>query len=642
MKKILLIALLLNAICYGQIKGNYSLGNVTLDELKMMHYEKDPDAGAVILEEKGETEAVEKSLQYVFYQTYYARIKILKKSDVYLANRRLFHNKDFPIKNLKAVSYNLDAKGNIVKTIMPTSQVFRNKMFKNVNSTSFAIPNVKVGSVIEFTYTTGSYGYKEYNWEFQSYIPKIRSIYNAYILDKTDLNIRLIGYLKLKDTSRTRSKCRSIYLNCSKMMYAMDSIPAFKKDVYMTSARNFRSKIAFERAYYNKLVKKEGDQHWNTIDRIIKVNFNSKTRYKKYFKEKLPNHFLHDTDVLSRAKKIYDFIKDHYTWNKSSNIIYKLDLKKAFYEKKGSLGEINMALLNALQSAEIDAKIVLLSTRDNIKITNVHPILSDFNYLVIRARINGQTYYLDATNKHLEFGLLSFTCLNGRARVFSLKEDSFWEDITATIPTQKKTTTRIVFNPDKNVFNGISRINKYSYQALSLRNQLDTISQQDYIRNQSSLEVNVEIESYKIKNIKNVKKPTLEIVSFSIDPSLESGYTFRISPFLFNRFFKNPFTLKERRYPIDYGNTEKLTNLVQINIPEGYKVASLPKSVAFTIREKELFYYFQIVQGSNMIQIKSVFEINKSIFSAANYKALKAFYDKVIASQKDQIIIQKK
>lgn len=642
MKKIFLAYLFISSIGYAQIKGDYSLGKVTKDELLMTVYPKDPDAGAVILDEKGETEGVEKSIRYVFHQTYYARIKILKKRDVRLANRRIYHNKDFPIKNLKAVSYNLDAQGNIVRTIMPSSQVFRNKVFKNANSTSFAIPNVKVGSVIEFAYTKTSYGYRLYDWEFQSDIPKIRSTYNAYIPDKIDLNTRLIGYLKLKDTSRTRDKCRSIYTNCYKMRHVMDSIPAFKKDVYMTSSRNFRSMLAFERAYYNELFRKEGNEHWNTINRIVRVAFNSKTRYKNYFKEKLPEQILKDPNKLSKAQKIYTFIREHYTWNKSNNLINDLDLKKAFYEKKGSLGEINMALLNSLEASNIEAKIVLLSTRDNIKITDVQPILDDFNYVVIRVHINNQTYYLDATNKHLEFGLLPFKCLNGRARVFNIPGYSFWENIESSIPTHKKTSTRIIFVPEENAFKGTSRIQKYGYAALALRNRLDNISKEEYIRDQSSNRTDIEIDNYKIKNLDKIGKPTLESVTFSIEPSPLSKHTFNINPYLFNQLTVNPFTLKERKFPIDYGTKEKSTNLVQIVIPKGYEVTSLPKNAAFAIREKEMFYYFQIVQGPNMIQVKSTFEINKPIFSAANYEALKAFYTKVVESQKEQIIIQKK
>jgi len=641
MKKILLIAFLLNTICYGQIKGDYALGKVTKDELSMTHYDKDPDTGAVILEEKGETEGVEKSLQYVFYKTYYARIKILKKSDVHLANRRLYHDKDLPIKNLKAVSYNLDAQGNIEKTIMPTSQVFRNKVFKNANSTSFAIPNVTVGSVIEFTYTIGSYSYGLYDWEFQSFIPKIRSTYDAYIPDKIDFNTRLIGYLKLKDTTRTRDKCRSIYKNCYKMTHVMDTIPAFKKDVYMTSSSNFMAKLAFERAYYNSIIRKDGNEHWNTINRIVRVAFNKKTRYKKYFKEKLPSSILNDSDALSKAKKIYTFIKNHYTWNKSNYFISNLDLKKAFHERKGSLGEINMALLNALQASGIDAKIVLLSTRDNIKVTDVQPILSDFNYLVIRVSIDDKIYHLDATNKHLEFGQLPFKCLNGSARYFNIPGYSFWEEITPNIPTKTNINTRIVFDKDAQLFKGVSRIQKYGYRALALRDRLDEISEKEYIRNQSLNRSDIEVVNYKIKNLEKVTKPTLEVASFAIELSSLTKHSFSINPYMFDHIVKNPFALKERKFPIDYGNTEKRTNLIQINIPEGYEVRFLPKNVAFSIRDKELFYYFQIVQQGNSIQVKSVFEINTPIFSAANYEALKAFYDKVIESQKDQIIIKK-
>lgn len=641
MKKMLILCLLIHTFGKAQIKGDYSLGKTTIDELKMVKYDKDPEAEAVFLEEKGETETIKGSLRYQFHTTYYARIKIFKKSGLTFANRRIFHDKALPLKNIEAISYNLNSDGQIVTAVLPLDQIFRNKVFNNLNSTSFAIPNVKEGSVIEFKYTIRGYGYELYDWYFQSTIPKVKSSYDAYVLDNTNFNIRIIGYLKPNKTLKTRSKCRSMDENCSKIYYEMSDIPAFKKDVYMTSAKNFTSRVAFEQVYYNSLVKKEGDEHWNAIDRIIKVNFLSKTRYKKYFKEKLSSAITGDTNSLSRAMKVYTFIRDHYTWNQSNNFTYELDLKKAFYEKKGNLGEINLALLNALQATGIKASIVLLSTRNNSKITDVHPILTDFNYILIRVPVQDQIYYLDATNRHHQFGQIPFQCLNGKVRVFDLKNPSFWEEIPIVVPTLTKITTRVVFSQNDTLFKGISKISNYGYNALHLRNTFAKISEKEYKRNKSSNILNLEIDKLQLKNQHEVTKPVLEVATFSMEPSLLSNTVFEISPHAFSGIQKNPFSLKKRMYPVDFGIQNKWVHLFQLSIPPGYVVTSLPKNTAFSIRDNEMLYYFQIEQKSNTILAKSIFEINKPIFSASNYEALKAFYSKVIESQKEQIIIKK-
>ncbi len=629
MKKICFLCFLICSVGYSQIKGDYSLGKVTKDELLMIRYDKDPDAAALILEEKGEISLGDTN-PVIFQREYYVKIKIFKRSAFHLAKMRLVHHKKLPLKDLEAFSYNLDEDGNIVKSSLTETKIFNDQLIGDTNTTSFQIPNVKEGTVFELKYTYRSYGYEVYDWNFQSEYPKLISKYTAFATIYPSYNIRINGYLKPEVSSSNLSKCVSVNENCNEINYVMRDIPAFKKDAFMTSEKNFKSRIVFETSYVTP------------IDRIIQLNFTSKTRYKKYFRSKLPDYIKKETVLIEKAKKAYQFIQKHYIWNGRVNLINAVNLKKAFFEGEGSIGEINLALLNTLQSLKIDAKLVLLSTRDNAKITAIHPSLLDFNYMVVRIEIDGKVYFLDAANKYLQFGAVPFKCLNGKARVFSLKAPSFWEDVKSSIPTEQKSTSRIVFNPDKNVFKGVTRIQKYGYRALKLREHLDGTSEKDYIMDQSSKFANVEVDNYKIKNIAQIEKPVLETANFSIEPSLPSENSFRIDPFLFHRIEKNPFTLKERKYPIDYGTKEKSTSLVQINIPNGYEVLSLPKNAAFTIREKEMFYYFQIVQGPNMIQIKTVFEINKSVFHPGSYEALKAFYNKVIESQKDQIIIQKK
>lgn len=629
MKKICFVCFLFCSVSYTQIKGDYSLGKVTKDELLMNRYDEDPDAGAVVLEEKGKI-SIGDTNPLIFHKEYYIRIKVFKRSAFHLATRYLRHHKKLPVQDLEALSYNLDENGNIVQSNLTETKIYNDKLIGDINATSFQIPNVKEGTVFELKYTFRSYGYEVYDWNFQSEYPKLISKYTAFATIYPSYNIKINGYLKPDISNLDLSKCASVNENCNEINYEMKNVPAFKKDAYMTSENNFKSRIVFEKSYRTP------------IDRIIQLNFIPKTRYKKYFRSKLPDFIKKEADILLKARKVYRFIQSHYTWNKFGDLSNEVNLKKAFFERKGSVGEVNLALLNALLSLKIDAKIALLSTRENGKIANIHPSLLDFNYMVIRIKVDGKVYFLDATNKHLEFGVVPFRCLNGKARVFSLKQPSFWEDVKSNVSTEEKSTSRIVFNPEENLFKGISRIQKYGYRALSLREQLDSNSEKDYIMDQSSKLNRIEVEDYKIKNVAQVQKPIQETVTFVIEPSLPSEDSFSIDPFLFTRIDKNPFTLKERMYPIDYGTKEKSTHLVQINIPKGYKVVSIPENAAFTIREKELFYYFQIVHGPHMIQIKSVFEINKPVFSASNYEAIKKFYDKIIESQKNQIIIQKK
>src|SRR5690606_19642648 len=108
-----------------------------------------------------------------------------------------------------------------------------------------------------------------------------------------------------------------------------------------------------------------------------------------------------------RAKAVFSFIQNHFTWNKYYySIFYKNDVRQAFNKKTGNAAEINLVLINALNAADIDAKIALSSTRYNGLLTKVHALITNFNYLMAFVEIDGQKYFLDASNKHTDFGMV--------------------------------------------------------------------------------------------------------------------------------------------------------------------------------------------------------------------------------------------
>src|SRR5690606_111681 len=137
-----------------------------------------------------------------------------------------------------------------------------------------------------------------------------------------------------------------------------------------------------------------------------------------------------EADQLVRAKGVYDYIVGHYEWNGLNGKYCEQGLRKAFEAKSGNVGDINVSLIAALRYAGLEADPVILSTRSNGYATELFPSLSDFNYVIARLVIDGETYLLDATDPLMPFGMIPFHCLNGRGRVIGDRESS-WLDIKA-------------------------------------------------------------------------------------------------------------------------------------------------------------------------------------------------------------------
>ena len=248
MKKIPLLLILLISITVNSQKSKSSkMGQTTLDELKMTIYDKDSTASAVVLYEHANVYLDPKN-NYNTRTDFYYRIKILNKTAFDQANISIDLYKKKKAKDIKAITYNLSEIGAKKSTSLSKDKIFKVQETKNWASYKFTMPNIKIGSVIEYSYSIISPYSGISDWYFQSDIPKIKSEFDAAILGNYNYNVRIIGFLKLdKDKPSVDKKC--IYIDgigqgaCAIYSYGLNNIPAFKKEDYMLSEKNYLSRL---------------------------------------------------------------------------------------------------------------------------------------------------------------------------------------------------------------------------------------------------------------------------------------------------------------------------------------------------------------------------------------------------------------
>src|SRR5690606_15608226 len=126
---------------------------------------------------------------------------------------------------IKAVSHNLKNDDYQI-TELDHKKIYREDFNSYYDVIKFAIPNVKAGSVIEYTYKVASpfiFNFKK--WESQSAIPKQKCVYWARIPGNYTYNISLKGFYKLSDNKAELIKeCFRIgggIADCSLIKYEM-------------------------------------------------------------------------------------------------------------------------------------------------------------------------------------------------------------------------------------------------------------------------------------------------------------------------------------------------------------------------------------------------------------------------------------
>lgn len=74
------------------------------------------------------------------------------------------------------------------------------------------------------------------------------------------------------------------------------------------------------------------------------------------------------------------------------------DINDVLDAKQGTNAEITFLLISMLRYAGIACDPVLVSTRDNGHVQVLYPMIDQFNYILTRATIGKQTYFLDPTD----------------------------------------------------------------------------------------------------------------------------------------------------------------------------------------------------------------------------------------------------
>lgn len=640
--------LFLSILAFAQAKKSTHIGRGTLEELNMKFYAKDSTAAAVVLYEHKNI-YMDAANDYNIRTDYYFRIKIFDKNAFDLSKIVIdLYGKRRTVK-IEGVTYTLSDTGSLQKTTLDKKDIFTEDYNKDYTLKKFTLPNIKEGCVIEYSYSVLSPYLTLKDWYFQSDIPKIKSEIDYTLIANYEYNIRLIGHKKLdKKESQVQKNC--IYIdgigegNCVSYSFGMNNIPAFKEEDHMLAKKNYLSRISFDLKAYSSVYggKKNYATTWKDADKSLKnYFFNNQTSKKSYFKKQLPEQLFTLKDDLDKAKKIFYFIQNHFTWNGDYWTNEDVNVKDAFDRKSGNVGEINLSLYNSLLAADLNVNLLVLSTRNNGIPTKIIPIIFDFNYVVIQLKINDQVYYLDATTDFLPFGELPVRTLNGEARLINFRKQSTWVRLKPRYKTYKKSTARLVLN-ENGELTGMLNIVNSGYFAEKVRSNLYNSKEEKYLEEFETKNPDVEVNEYKNNNEEDLTKSILETFDISIFTDEELGKVTRINPFFFGRLKENPFKLKERFYPVDFAFPRKSTFNLNLKIPGNYKITNIPESRSFALPNKGGNFTIKCINNQNTISLYVRFNINRSIYSAQEYYYLKEFYNQIIQAESNYITLEKK
>lgn len=367
-----------------------------------------------------------------------------------------------------------------------------------------------------------------------------------------------------------------------------------------------------------------------------KVNFEVEQTAKELFagRENLPKQ--------EKAKIIYDYVVDNIRYRYVSFLQSGWIPQKAsttISAKQGDCKDVSTLFVALCKTQDIDASLVLVSTRDNGHRMMTLPSI-DFNHCIAQVKLDGKSYYLELTQENLPFAVSN----PSNHQVFAL-------EIPQNDDEQVK--AGILDSPNR-LLNKISRKSDVSFDGDDM--SIKTFSQNSgywagYLRDRYE-NISKEMQKKNMQEAINEQYPGIRLTVFEFDKGLNdnsSEITYRYDYIMPNVFTQisdlqiftlpwsdsktNPEFLatENREYPIElwqYFARDYEEEVLNIQIPAGYTIAEVPEKKEIATNDFRYSMSFEL--NNKLLIVKRTFELTDDIVHPEDYIAFKAAMEQVV------------
>ena len=598
-------------------KAPIKYGKVNKSDLEMKVYPSDSSAVAAILCDYGYFN----STRFEFERT--LRIKIFKKEGT------SWGNQVFPISSkadIRGITYNLE-NGEVVESKLKSESIFTENVTKNYFRFRIAMPNVREGSIIDFNFR---YTGLPTEWLFQQEVP-VR--WSELIIEPSPyINFRknYFGFEHLSENSDMR--------------WVAKEMPAFKKEAYMNSPKNYMTKFDIEILNLNiPGFYREFSTTWEAVNtRLEESEYFGKAMQGCGFLNSIAKEIKkNNASRIEQLKAAQETIKKAVKWNEKETVFSSSEnLSFPFNKKIGNSGDINLTLIELLKKLDFEVYPVALSTRENGFLTPVNPSLEKLNYVIAYVLLDDKTYFVDATEGFLPVGMLPQRCINLQGRLIDDKK-SDWIDLASEKKNKKFIQFDMKLDAD-NMLTGQITKSSYDYAALDFRKKYEKFnSKEEYLKNFEAENKGLSVIDCEITNLDSIYLPLMETYKVKIKNMVtSSGNQVYINPFLFEQITSNPFKTAERKYPVDFISPSEIIYLFKLTLPEGAQVIELPKPISMKLPDGSAVFMYQFTKNDNVVQLTYRFRINKAIFPENEYANLRALFSEMVKKHSEQISIK--
>lgn len=655
---------------------DFKFGKVSKEELAQKQHHLDSSASAAILYKN----------EHVFYyysdsdgfeqhRVIHKRIKIYNKEGYDWATDKVFlyqgnssGNRE-KVTSIKGYTFNLE-KGKLSKEKLKKDGIFDEEANDFMDITTITMPNIQDGCIVEITYEVVSPFLTIDDVFFQYEIPMdkfdLKIATPEYYVYNKKVNPKAFYYPKLAETvannsasytTTSRSTANGFGTKGSKN-YSKGSfeyqeniitanetdIPPLKQEAYAGNMNNYIAKLSMELSAIlntNGSVEKSFSSSWEKVSKSIyeQSDFGNQLNKSSFFKDDLEPLVASVGDNFQKAFILQSYVKSKVKWNGLYGYRAQKGTKSAYKEGEGNVADINLLLIAMLRSQGINANPVLVSTRNNG--VPIFPTRKGFNYVICMVESQDSYALYDATEMYSMPNTLPQRVLNWQGRVIKDDGTSGWISLTPTDKAVEYTSLNVKIKDDFTI-EGKVRKNITDHLALNYRKNNANRSNEAQITQLEKNKGDIEISNLDYENDNDITQPVRLSYDYILNDGVDDvGGNLYFSPMLFMATKESPFKLEERKYPIDFVFPFEDKYVINIMIPEGYQVESLPESGVFEFKSNDAKFTYVIKENGKFLQLNISLDMNVSFINSLDYTVFKDFFEKIVEKQSEQVVLKK-
>jgi len=624
-------------------KAGLGFQPISQDELKMTSEPQAPGAPAIILFRQVDRDD---DINTPHEENYF-RIKILTEEGRKYANIEIPFLKDFDnVVNIRARTIRPD--GSIAEF---DGKIFEKELIKEraakVLAKVFTLPDVEVGSVIEYSFTIDFAEHRLFrsNWILSNelFTKKAQFSLKPYEGRYVKYTLRWSWHDLPPGAVPKEGPDHIIKMEAS-------DIPAFQTEDHMPPANELKSRVSF--IYEEGLSPKNQVDFWKQVGKKRNDELESFIGKRKAMEQAVAEITSPNDPQDVKLRKIYDRVQQirnkSYELRKTEQEL-KRDREKPIENVEeiwkrgyGSGVQLTWLFLGLARAAGFEAYGCWVSSRREYFFTPNTMESAKLNANVVLVKLNGKDLYLDPGGPFTPFGLLEWS----ETGVPGLRLDSdggTW--IKTTLPEASESQIEHVARlklSDSGDLEGKLTLTYTGLEAMYHRleeRHADDVARKKFLEQRVTSQIGVPAEAELTNQPDWTNSETPLVAEFNLKISgwtANAGRKVLISAAIFTVGEKTVFEHANRIHPIYFEYPHEKADDITIELPPGWEVNSLPPVQDHN--GKVITYSLKVQESPGTLRLTRKLTVDVLLLDQKNYAALRNLYENVRTSDGLQIV----